>query len=149
MKNSKKRIFTVSIIISVFCIGMYLKPMSLSDIANDSSTLLFSKVNAGWKDGRPYTESEVYNEITDEQKQKIIQLLNKYSYSRDLKTLFSDGSMLNNGGDGCFHIAIFNGLDYLEIVTVGYNDEISLNDKIYKMKNSDVFIEEILTIIDE
>ncbi len=149
MKNSKKIIFTVSIIISVFCIGMYLKPMSLSDIANDSSTLLFVKVNAGWKDGRPYTEGEDYNEITDEQKQKIIQLLNKYHYSRELKTLFSDGSMSNNSVEVYFYITIFNGLDYQDTIIVAYNDKISLNNKNYKMKNSDVFIEEILTIIDE
>ncbi len=150
MKNNKKMIFSIGIILIIaICVGIYFKPMTMSDITNDNSTLLFTKVNLGVKDGEPYHESEDYNDITDEQKQEILQILNDYNYSRNIKTLFSDGSMSDNDGEGYFYITIYNETDYQGTVIVAYDDEISFNNTNYNMKNSSDFIEEILDIISE
>ncbi len=151
MKSTTKKaiIIVIFTIIIVLASILYLKPISLTDIINSNSTLLFTKIELGVKDGSPYHNSTNYNDITDEQTKEILQLLNNYSYARNIKTVFSDGSMTDNAGDGYFYITIYNETNYEGVVVIAYDNEISVNDKNYTMKNSEQFINEILAIISE
>ncbi len=151
MKKLNKKIILIAalILIAVFFAIIYLKPLTLSDIANENSTLLFTKVSMVIKDGEHYHESENYKNITDEQKQEILLLLNNYPYHRNFKTLFSDGSLADNSGDGYFYISIYYGANYQGTAIIAYDNEISYNNKNYTMNNSSDFISEILDIISE
>ncbi len=147
-KANKKTILIIGlIIIAVLCALIYMRPMTLSDNIAHNSTLLFAKIDLGVEDGRPYNESTNYNDITEQQKQEILMLLGNFPYTRNVKTLFSDGSMANNDGDGYFYIYIYSETDYVGTVIMAYDDEISIGNKNYTMQNSSDLINQILDII--
>ncbi len=151
MKKLNKKIILIIGLIIIIIVGIiiYVKPMTLSDITMDNSTLIFSKIDLGVKDGQPYHESVEYSDITDEQRDDILLLLNNYPYVRNIKTLFSDGSMSDNDGDGYFYIFIYDEMDYKGSIIVAYDDEISVNNKNYTMNNSSDFINQILDILNQ
>ena len=51
----------------------------------------------GVQNGKPYIHSEAYDHITEDQKEKIMELAQAYTYNRTLKTYLSDGAMENSG----------------------------------------------------
>ncbi len=139
----------VIIILGVAFSVVYFLPLSLSDTINKDSTMLFTKIDITVSDGQSFHEATIYNDVTEEQKDNVLHLLSEFSYSRNIKTLFSDGSMSDNTGDGYLYITIYNQTDYAGTIVVAHDDEISLNNKNYTMNNSSDFINSIIEIIVE
>ncbi len=149
-KLSKKHLVVAFCVLALLAFGIvYFMPLSLSGFIGDDSTLVFSKLHIDIKDGAPYHESSDYNDITQEQKKLILDLLDDFTYRKNFSTLFSDGALSNNEGDGYFFMFVYEGEEPALTVTIAHDDEISVGDKNYTMNNSDVFIARMLEIIGE
>lgn len=150
IKINKKIILTLGLIIAILiCFAIYLKPIPLSNIAKDNNTLLFTKIEMGVVNGQAYSESTDYNDVTTTQTEEVFKLFDDFSCSRNLKTIFSNGSMSNNKGDGYLYISVFNDTDFYGTILVSYDNQIAVNDKNYTMNNSAEFIDAILEVINE
>lgn len=145
----KKTIYLVLIVI-VLLVSMiaFLKPLSLSDIANENNqmTMIFSEL--GVRNGEAYIDSVDYQEITAEQKRGILNLLEKYTYRRTFSTLFSDGA-ISGLGDETLSIYVYDDVSLIGNIFVTSSGKIAVNEKTYSMKNSEQFIEQIIEIMEQ
>lgn len=147
MKKRKIVFLVIVIIILLAGILLYFRPLQLSVPSNKYISAIYEEL--GVRDGEPYINDTTYNEITEDEKEQIIDLLEQYSYRRTPGTLFSDGS-LTETGDQILIMHIFdenNELDDTIIITGA--DSISVNGKNYFLNNSPVCIEELLNILNK
>ena len=147
MKKRKVVFLVIVIIVLLAGILLYFRPLQLSVPSNKYISAIYEEL--GVRDGEPYIIDTTYNEITEDEKEQIIDLLEQYPYRRTPGTLFSDGS-LTETGDQILIMHIFdenNELDDTIIITSA--DSISVNGKNYFLNNSPVCIEELLNILNK
>ena len=120
--------------------------MSLSDNIRESNSFIVQINDFGVRNGEPYIDSSSYDTLTDEQKGEIIELLSTSSYQRTLKTYLSDGSM-EQVGDRVVYIYIYDGATLSESIYVSDSGQISVNDRLYQMKNAEQFNEQLEAIL--
>ncbi len=147
-KLNKKLIFVVIVVLllAVFS-AIYFAPQSLANIANENSTLYITKVDMHVNNGQIDNENTNYNEVTEPQKAEILKLFDEYRYTRNFGTLFSNGSMSGNGGEGYCYITVYDKSDYIGTIVVAYDDEISVGNKNYTMQSSAQFIDNLFEIV--
>ena len=142
--------FITIIIVALGGLLWYFRPLSLSNLANDSIQILATEIEYVVKDDMAYHNVTNYTEISDVQKNEIQALFENYSYKRTLGTLFSDGSL-----DGFFNkvphktvlISVYKEGDSFNSITIRDTGKIAVNDKDYKIQDSAELIEAMLEII--
>lgn len=143
----KKIMYLIGIVVLVVCVIAYFKPQSFSDFADHENQIKMILKDFTIENGEPNIESSEYQNITETQKHDILNALQQFTYRRNIKTLFSDGSM-SDLGDKMLTIYVYeNGL-HVDSVMVSSSGKIAVKDKVYSMKNADDFIEQIVDIVE-
>ena len=142
----KKIIYFVGITVLVICVIAYFKPLSFSDFADNDNQIKMLLQDFTIKNGEANIESDEYQDITETQKNDILNVLEQFTYRRNFKTLFSDGSM-SGLGDKMLTIHVYENDLYVDSVMVSSSGKILVNDKTYIMKNAEEFIEQIIGIV--
>lgn len=137
--------FVIPVIIALICIIAFFKPLSLSDTVDEKNEIKMVYNELGIRDGVPYTDSTNYQTITAEQKRAILDLLGNYPYKRTWNTLFSDGT-LSGLGDQMHSIYVYDDISLTATIFISSSGEIAINEKSYRMKNAEQFIEQIRKI---
>lgn len=123
---------------------IYFKPLSLSVLASDSNQVSMVWNEIGVRDGTAYMDCVEYQSLTSDQNRAILSLLDKYTYNRILRTLFSDGSM---SGYYALNIYLSNEISMNNYIFVSSSGEILVHGKTYHMENAEQFIEQVLEIV--
>lgn len=148
--NKKRKLF-LAIMIGVLIVGclLYFRPLKLADLANETQYIVITYQELGIKNGSSYMNSTNYNEITEDEKSRIIDVLKQHSYKRTFRTFFSDGS-LTELGDEMVSIYIYDETNKLiNTIFIAGSDHISVNGKVYTLKKSSAVIEELLGIVNK
>lgn len=87
-----------------------------------------------------------YQDITIEQKNTILALLDKYTYRRTIGTLFSNGST-SDLGDKTLSVYVYDDVSLINSVFATSSGKIVINEKVYNMENAEQFIEQIIEIM--
>ena len=142
----KKTVCGIVICIALLlCDALYFRPLSLSRSINESSSFIIQINNFGVRDGEPYIDSDSYDDIAEAQKEKIISLLKESSYQRTLKTYISDGS-IEQVGNRVVSLYIYDNDTLSESIYVSDSGQLSVNDRVYKMKDAEQFNERLEAI---
>ena len=144
----KKKILCLVVIVIAFliCCIVYFKPLSLSDIADDNNQIKMVYIELGVKNGEAYIDSVDYQDITIEQKNTILALLDKYTYRRTAGTLFSNGPT-SDLGDKTLSVYVYDDVSLINSVFAASSGKIVINEKVYNMENAEQFIEQIIEIM--
>ena len=157
---NKKTVLAVGLcVVLLVCSVIYFRPLPLSSCIPENGSLLLHSNTFGVQNGKPYIHSlklkeisyihsEAYDHITEDQKEKIMELAQAYTYNRTLKTYLSDGAMENSGSK----VLSIHMIDKDAVVGAIYVSEagrISINDRPYKMKNAKQFQEQLEAILKE
>ena len=140
----KKTISFLILAILLVCTIIYFRPLSLSDLATEDSliNIIFNEYVV--KNGTPDINTVEYTDITTEQKNTLLPVLEKYTYRRTFGTLFSNGS-ISGTGNKMLSIYVFD--DNSDNIFVTALGKIAVNNKNYHMENSGQFIEQIIEIM--
>ena len=113
----KKKILCLVVIVIAFliCCIVYFKPISLSDVAEDNNQIKMVYSELGVKNGEAYIDSVDYQDITIEQKNTILALLDKYTYRRTIGTLFSNSST-SDLGDKTLSVYVYDDVSLINSV---------------------------------
>ena len=144
----KKKIgYLIGIAVLVVCVIAYFKPQSFSDFADNDNQIKMILQDFTIKNGEPNIESSEYQDITETQKRDILNVLDQFAYRRNIKTLFSDGSM-SDLGDKMLTIYVYENNLHIGSVMVSSSGKIAIKNKVYSMKNAEDFIGQILDIVE-
>ncbi len=143
----RKIIYSIGIVVFLICVIAYFKPLSFSDIVDNDNQIQMRLQDFTIKNGEANIESDEYQDITETQKADILNVLDQFSYRRNIKTLFSDGSM-SDLGDKMLSIYIYKNDLHSDSVMVSSSGKIAVNNKVYSMKNAENFIEQIIDIVE-
>lgn len=149
MKRMPKQVLATGIIIIVILAALllYFRPMEISDLVNESQGILITRTEFGIQNGEAYTDYENYNDLTEAQRQDIIDLFQQYTYRRTPGTLFSDGS-LSGIGDEVINIFVYEDSELLNMICISDTGSVSVNNRSYVMKDSSGLIQDILGVIE-
>jgi hypothetical protein len=101
------------------------------------------------RNGEPDIDVVEYKDITAEQKNAILTLLEKYTYRRTFGTLFSNGTM-SGIGNKMLSIYVFgDNTSGGSIFVLTSSGKIVVNGKNYRMENAEQFIEQIIEILEQ
>jgi hypothetical protein len=141
----KQKVITISIILALIaCALVYFRPMSLANSFDKEDRVFITLTNLHVKDGTAINDSKNYDAIREDSKTTLLELLNRYPYRRTLSTLFSDGS-IEDGGDKVLYIFVYEANTLKASILVTPSGKISVNNKNYKMKHAEEFIERTLS----
>lgn len=144
----KKTIYLIGVVIVLLiCISAYFNPISLLDTIRENNRIDMILNEFEIEDGEPNIESVVYNDITAEQKDAILALLEKYNYRRTLGTLFSNGS-ITDLNDKTLTIFVYDGNSSVAAIVVASSGKIAVNDKSYGMEDAEQLIKQIIDIVE-
>ena len=136
------------IIVLLFCMIAYFYPLSLSDIVRENKRIDMILNEYKIEDGKPSIDSAVYNDITTEQKDAVLTLLEKYDYRRTFGTLFSNGS-ITDLADMTLTIFVYDDHSSVAAIVVASSGKMAVNDRSYSCKNAEQLIEQIIKIMEE
>ena len=143
----KKMLCSTIIVIAFFvCCTVYFKPLSLSDVAGADNQIKMVYSQLGVKNGEAYIDSVDYQDITIDQKNAILSLLDKHTYRRTVGTLFSNGST-SDLGDKTLSIYVYDDASLINSVLVTSSGKVVINEKTYNMEDAEPFIEQIVEIM--
>lgn len=144
----KKTIYIIGVVIVLLiCIIAYFIPLSLLDTIRENNRIDIILNEFEIEDGEPNIESVVYNDITAEQKDAILALLEKYNYRRTLGTLFSNGS-ITDLDDKTLTIFVYDDNSSVAAIVVASSGKIAVNDKSYGMEDAEQLIKQIIEIVE-
>lgn len=135
------------VIILLICMIAYFKPLSLLDIICQNNEIDIISNTFEIKDGAPDIDSARYQDITAQQKNDILALLEKYPYRRVLDTLFSNGS-ISGPRDQSLTIFVYEDHTSTDCIILASSGQIAVNDKHYYMKNAEQLIDQIIGIVE-
>ena len=143
----KKMLCSTIIAIAFFiCCIVYFKPLSLSDVAEADNQMKLIYSQLGVENGEAYIDSVNYQNITIDQKNAILSLLDKYTYKRTVGTLFSNGST-SDLGDKTLSIYVYDDASLINSVLVTSSGKVVINEKTYNMEYAEPFIEQMVEIM--
>ena len=146
---NKKAMLAVGLcVVLLVCGVIYFRPLPLSSCIPENGSLLLHSDTFGVRNGEPYIRSEAYDRITEDQKKKIMELAQAYTYNRTLKTYLSDGAM-KNSGNKVLSIYMIDKDAVVGSIYVSEAGRISINDRPYKIKNAKKFQEQLEAILKE
>ena len=144
----KKKMLCLAVIVLVFSISciVYFRSLSLSDAVENDNQINMVYSELGVKNGEAYIDSVDYQDITPEQTNAILSLLDTYPYRRTAGTLFSDGS-ISDLGNKILSIYVYDDVSLINDIIVTSSGKIAIHEKVYHMKNAELFIEQIIEIL--
>ncbi len=149
MKKKKRFICLIIIIGLIAGILSYFEPLKLAGLTDEDPYIVIAYQEFGIENGCPYINNTNYNEITENEKREITNLLKQYTYQRTFGTFFSDGSLTTPGNEAV-NIYLYDKNNILtNTILITDFDDISVNGKVFKLRNSSLFIEKLLEIIDK
>ncbi len=99
-KPRNQILVTGMIIVAVLAaLLLYFRPMKMSELINDKQEILVTRTRIGIQNGEASINYENYNDLTEAERQDIIDLFQQYTYRRTLRNLFSDGSLCGIGDE--------------------------------------------------
>ena len=143
----KKMLCPIVIVIAfLICCIVYFKPLSLSDVAeaDNQTKMIYSQI--GVENGEAYIDSVNYRDITIDQKNAILSLLDKYTYRRTVGTLFSNGST-SDLGNKTLSIYVYDDDLLINSVFATSSGKVVINEKTYNMEDAERFIEQMIEIM--
>ena len=140
----KKKIIWIVAICAVLLISgsIYVHPIALSDNVEADNTLSIQIIVTGVRNGETYADTKGRDIITGQQKEDIMLLLQKYFYQKSLKTYISSNTMEQIGNRSVF-LYIYDGDTLLHTICVTDSGQITVDDRLYQMKNARQFNDEI------
>lgn len=145
----KKATYLIGIaIVLLICIIAYFNPLSLSNTVGENSKISMILNEYVIRNGEPDIDVVAYKDITAEQKNAILTLLEKYTYRRTFGTLFSSGTM-SGIGNKMLSIYVFGNNTSGGGIFVTSSGKIVVNAKNYRMENAEQFIEQIIEIMEQ
>ena len=147
-KLTKKHFILLGSIILVLCFVMiYFRPIPLSTLIEGQDIVRFQYVELGVRDGVAYADGTDLILLTEEERDGLLELLEGYTYSKSIETLFSTGSMDGLGNEVVY---IYTYLDELSNdITISSLDRVSINGTVYHLSNSAELIDEITAMVIE
>ena len=77
---NKKTVLAVGLcVVLLVCSVIYFRPLPLSSCIPENGSLLLHSNTFGVQNGKPYIHSEAYDHITEDQKEKIMELAQAYT----------------------------------------------------------------------
>ena len=143
----KKMLCPIVIVIAfLICCIVYFKPLSLSDVAeaDNQMKMIYSQIEV--ENGEAYIDSVNYQDITIDQKNAILSLLDKYTYRRTVGTLFSNGST-SDLGNKTLSIYVYDDDLLINSVFATSSGKVVINEKTYNMEDAERFIEQMIEIM--
>ena len=89
-----------------------------------------------------------YNDMTEEQKGRMVALLENYPYRRSFHTIFYDGS-ISGLGDKMLSIFVYQDTELIHSIAVSSEGQVAIDDRTYEMKHAELFIEQIESICNQ
>ena len=143
----KKMLCPIVIVIAfLICCIVYFKPLSLSDVAEADNQMKMIYSQIGVENGEAYIDSVNYQDITIDQKNAILSLLDKYTYRRTVGTLFSSGST-SDLGNKTLSIYVYDDDLLINSVFATSSGKVVINEKTYNMEDAERFIEQMIEIM--
>ena len=144
----KKKMLCPIVIVTTFliCCIVYFKPLSLSDVAEADNQMKMIYSQIGVENGEAYIDSVNYQDITIDQKNAILSLLDKYTYRRTVGTLFSNGST-SDLGNKTLSIYVYDDDLLINSVFATSSGKVVINEKTYNMEDAERFIEQMIEIM--
>ena len=140
----KKVMWFVGVAFLVCCV-IYFYPMSFPSNLIENQDLTIQVNELGVQNGEAYINTKKYDQITEEQKRKIVERMQNCSYKRTLKTYMGDGAMEELGNKIAF-ISIYDGETLTEIA-VSDSGQVSIHGRLYEMRNAEQFIRGIEDVL--
>ena len=137
---------TIIVIAFFVCCIVYFKPLSLSDVAGADNQMKMIYSQLGVENGEAYIDSVNYQNITIDQKNAILSLLDEYTYRRTVGTLFSNGST-SNLGNKTLSIYVYDNDLLINSVFATSSGKVVINEKTYNMEDAEPFIEQMVEIM--
>ena len=145
---SKKSILLLATAIILIGLIFYFRPLPLSNLINENEKIVVTHLIVETEDGEISMDSNDYNNITTLQTQEVLELFNNYTYKRKFSTILSDGSF-SDLSEQLLYINISDNSKFTNTIVASSGNGISVNSKTYKMHNSEIFIKELLQIINQ
>lgn len=144
----KKTICLIGVaIVLLICIIAYFSPLSLLDTIKENNRIDIILNEFEIEDGEPNIKSVVYNDITAQQKEAILALLENYNYKRTFGTLFSNGA-ITDLDDKTLTIFTYDNNSSVAVIVVASSKKIAVNDKNYGMEDAEQLIIQIVEILE-
>ena len=112
--------------------------------ADNQMKMIYSQI--GVENGEAYIDSVNYQDITIDQKNAILSLLDKYTYRRTVGTLFSNGST-SDLGNKTLSIYVYDDDLLINSVFATSSGKVVINEKTYNMEDAERFIEQMIEIM--
>ena len=144
----KKIIVTLIIVIALLCsIVAYFAPLSLSNAIKKDCNITMILQEFLIEDGMPDIRTVNYQNVTDEQKSNILEILEQHPYKRTLRTPFSTGAM-TEFGEYRLSVYVYSGDEFSGSIVITSSGQIAVNGKNYHIKNAETLIAQIIDIIE-
>lgn len=149
MKKPSYKILTAGIIIIIVLAALllYFRPMEMSDLINEDYEIRITRTEVGVRDGEPYIDTKNYNDLTEEQRQGIMSLLQQYTYRRTLGTLFSDGS-ISGAINNYINIYAFEDSELVRTIIISDTGGMSVDSRVYVVQEPSALIQDILGVVE-
>lgn len=144
---NKKTVCSIAAgIVILLCCVLYFRPLSLSANITENNSLIVQIKEFVVRNEVPYIDSRDHDHIAEEQKRKITELMQGYSYKRTWKTSFSDGTIERIGNRAVF-LYVYDHEAEVRSIYVSDSGQVSIDNKLYKMKNAEQFNAQVETIL--
>ena len=148
MKKRNMKYWGAGLLIVVLLVGVLLsfRPSQLADLIDENHTVCATTLEAGFKNGVTYNDSEVYDAVTKEQTRDIAKLFRKYAYLKKLDEIVSDGSFPDFSAKWIM-LYVYEGNTAVHNITIVDQDVIVIDRIHYQMEDSSDLIEELREIL--
>lgn len=147
MKQNKALFCGMIVLVFIQGLLLYFEPLKLSELINENQSVIISYQEFGVRAASPYIDYTNYDAVTEDEKDKIIDILKQYPYKRTFGTIFSNGS-LEGFGREVINIYIYNGDDELvNQLSIADSGRISVNGKTYTLKKASSCIADVLETV--
>lgn len=151
----KKKLLIISVIaVALILLIVYYFPQSLlKTIAADKEIIIIQTTTEITDDGVPFFKAFTYEfELKTDEHSKLTEILGKYNYRRNLRSLFTTSGLENSKGNIGFQIFAGNGEETMVSLIGGKNGEIVIDNHIYTIgiageSKQAAFMEELKTFL--
>lgn len=144
----KKIKWSIVLGLSILFLGfLYFRPLSLEKDLTKIKDVIVLNIVFKNENGQPETIHEVYDNLSENQINRIVELLKEYSYRRKIGTFFSDGSIQE--AEYIVSVYVYNEDYKLTSITLTEKDEVCVGNRKFRMENSEQLVYEIIKIAKE
>ena len=134
-------------VLLIGCALLYFRPMLLSHGITHTGQISIQISNVGVENGEPYLDTTDYQNIAETQKNSILALMDKYTYSKSMSTPFSDGS-LSGLGNRVLYLCVYEDDTVANEIAISSDGKIAVDGKTYKMDQAEQFMNQVLELLE-